>query len=238
MKKCTDLSVGALKLFKNLFKVLICAVPSGSFTRLVADGLERRFNDLSCLVQGLDLAESHELCGDVTHRGRLNRAGNDSSARRVSGELADHLILDSAAHKVNNVDFLAEDLFKAFDGIAVFHRKALRYATCDRADSLGNGLICVFAELGNEFRHISGAGKTGVVRIDEAFKRLCVPCCLLHIVKRQRLALSLPLTAALLNDPQTHNVFKEADSLVDTALVGEVVFRGKVVYQGLVDLDA
>ena len=105
---------------------------------------------------------------------------------------------------------------------AVFHRKALVDAAHYLADRLRDILTRFAAEFAHAAGYISGRRELGGVGVDEALERLRRERHALEIGVAVFLALAIPLSAALLNEPQSDYILEQPGHAAVAALVGDV----------------
>ena len=135
---------------------------------------------------------------------------------------AEQAVFDAAAQNVNRVILSSGQPLEIFESIAVFHCKALIDAAHDLPAGLRHQLAGLAAVAHNIAGKIARALKIGVVDVDKAAKRLARQCFLFQLVEGDILPFPLPLAAGFLNQPETHDIFQEADGTTIAAFVGEV----------------
>ena len=117
---------------------------------------------------------------------------------------------------------LARAVLELLKGQAILHCKALIDATHYLAHAPGNGLACLTAEFPYPARDIAVRDEFGGVGVDEALERLRGEGELLKVGVGIIAAVSVPMAAALLNEPQPDYILEEADAAAVAALVGDV----------------
>ena len=124
------------------------------------------------------------------------------------------------------VIFFAGYLFKGFEAVAVFESKTFVNAADNFTVRFGNGLICTLAVFLYTLRKISVSFKLGIVGIYKSLKGCRIFCCIVQFLIYNGLSLSLPLTAAFLEEPQADYVFEKTYLSAVAALVGYIKLRG------------
>ena len=146
--------------------------------------------------------------------------------------MAEQGVLRAAADNVDVLVVSAGAFFYHRERAAVFHRKALVDAAHDLTDRLRDILTRSAAEFAHAAGDISGRGELGGVGVDKALERLGGERHALELRVAVVLALALPLSAALLNEPETDYILEQPRHAAVAALVGDVYRERGLVHYG------
>ena len=144
------------------------------------------------------------------------------------------MALDTAAQHVDHRIFLSGAGLDLIDRVSVLHGKALVDAAHDLTVALRHILACFFAVFPDSSRDIAGRVKFRRRRIHEALQRLRLLRHLFHLAEAVFPSLPDPLTAALLNHPQSDDIFQEGDPSSIAGLVCDIQSGRGFVDQGLI----
>ena len=206
--------------------------------RLVGiDGLGAA-HDGAQLVHRLDIAQRHGLREQIADGRALDGAGDNRTVEGVGCELVQQLILAAAADDVQRIDALALDLLETLECPAVFECERFVDAPRDLADGLGHRLVRPAAVILNFLDHPATGEELAVIGFNDGAEGLCLLCFLDNVVPAEALTGLLPVAAALLNEPQAHDVFERPEAALDRALVGEIRVAHGVRQDRLIRLHA
>ena len=117
---------------------------------------------------------------------------------------------------------MALDLLQTLQCPAVFERQRFIDAPRDLPDGLGYRLVRFAAEGLNFLDHPASGKEFAVIGIDDGAEGFCLFCLFHNVVPAEVLTGLLPVAAALLNEPQAHDVLQRPEAALDRALVGEI----------------
>ena len=182
----------------------------------------RTADDLTKLRDVLDLAECHSLRKQIADGCTLDGAGHDGTVERIRDKLVEQLVLAAAADDVQLIDALALDFLEALQRPAVLEREGLIDAARDLTDSLRHGLICIAAVTLNFLDHLTAGEELAEVGINDGAERLRLFGFHNDLVPAVGVSGLDPIAAALLNEPEAHDVAQGTEAALNGALIGEV----------------
>src|SRR5208337_2696830 len=169
-----------------------------------ADGLN--------LVKRFSLLQRRDLHGNVPDRRGFARSAQDFTARQLTGEAVEGLILDTPADNADAFDGLAGDRLKLPDDLGVASRQA---AEDDGGKFLGPGLFLKpllsnsSIDAGN---HVAGRKEGFLIGIKRRSDSRGLRTLLSQVGSGQLEPLRLPLAQALLEQPQPDDIAQESDT--------------------------
>ena len=198
----------------------------------------RPADHITQFVDVMDVAQRHGLREQVADGSALDGASHDGAVDGVGCKLVEKLVLAAAADDVQRVDALALDLLQTLERPAVFERQRFIDAARDLSDGFGNRLVRLAAEVLNFLDHPAAGEEFAVVGIDDGAEGLGLLRILDNVVPAEALTGLLPVSPALLDEPQAHDVFEWTEAALNRALVGEIRVANCIGQNRLVRLHA
>ncbi len=185
----------------------------------------------------MDIASGTGLCEDVAQDGGFCWSGEHVHLTGGGGELVKKVVLRPAADDMESLDVKTAERFEFFEYGGVFEGERFEATANELPRRFGNWLFGFVAVADDGGRHVFGGEKALIIGIDEAAERFGISGLIDEFGVGMIFPEMIEMFFAVLNEPESHDIFEESIGAIDTAFVGDVEFESLWGIDGFIDFE-